>query len=79
MSTITPSDAALALLRLHVERDDIRVDDANREAHRELARAVLMIALHSFTEGREARYRFTDEGWDFVTAPSPAGSTAPCR
>ena len=35
MQTTTLSDA-LAVLRLHVERDNIRIDDSNREAHREL-------------------------------------------
>ena len=36
MQTTTLSDTALAVLRLHVERDNIRIDDSNREAHREL-------------------------------------------
>ena len=33
MQTTTLSDAALAVLRLHVQRDNIRIDDSNREAH----------------------------------------------
>jgi len=82
MPTITLSEAALALLRLHVACDDIRVDDANREAHRELARAGLMEALHTFAWGRESRYRFTEAGWNFASAlraPSPAEYAAPRR
>jgi hypothetical protein len=77
MSMITLSEAALAVLRLHVERDDIRIDSSNREAHRELARAGLMEAIHTFAFGRESRYRFTKEGRDTamglsIPVPSPA-------
>jgi hypothetical protein len=51
--TITLSDAALALLKLHMEREgDIRVDNANRELYRELAGAGLMLAGYSFRDGR---------------------------
>jgi len=32
MQTVTLSEAALAMLRLHVEQDNIRIDDSNREA-----------------------------------------------
>jgi hypothetical protein len=40
MQTIAISEAALTLFRLHVERHgQIDVDDSNREAYRELARA----------------------------------------
>lgn len=82
MPTITLSAEALALLRRHVERDNIRVEDSNREAHRELARAGLMEAVHTFAWGRESRYRFTEEGWRFASglsspAPSPEGSALP--
>ena len=31
MQTITLSEAALAMLRLHVEQDNIRIDDSNRD------------------------------------------------
>jgi hypothetical protein len=41
------SAAALALLRHHVATNDNRVDHENREAYRELARAGLMIPLHT--------------------------------
>lgn len=59
------SDSALNQLRLHVDRQGkVRVDNSNREAYRELACAGLMIAGHSFTEGREAFYVFTDAGWE---------------
>ena len=62
------SQEALALLMLHVEQGEWPVDDANREAHRELARAGLMVAVHTFSGGREPFYRFTREGWDFACA-----------
>ena len=58
------SEAAIALLRLHVEHEGIRVDQENREAHRELARAGMMSPVSSFIAGEEAFYRFTKEGWD---------------
>ena len=77
MPMITLSDAALALLRLHVEwRGQIDADDSNREAYRELARTGLMIVGHSFTGGRESLYRLTKEGYDFVNAPSHGISAA---
>jgi hypothetical protein len=60
---ITLSADALALLRLHVTQDGIMVDDANREAHRELARAGIMFPLSAFARGPESHYRFTEEGW----------------
>ena len=37
MQTTMLSDAALALLRLHVERNNIRIDDSNREAQESCA------------------------------------------
>jgi hypothetical protein len=86
--TITVSDAALALLRLHLERNgEIRVDDSNRELYRELARAGLMLAGHSFRDGREAFYVFTKEGWArrrewldrTPTAPLPSEAALPRR
>ena len=65
MQAITLSVEAIALLKLHVERKgETDVDDTNRDVYRELARAGLMTPLHSFTRGREALYRITDEGWD---------------
>jgi hypothetical protein len=84
--TITLSPDALALLKLHLERKgDIRVDDANRELYRELAGAGLMLAGHSFRDGREAFYVFTKEGWarrwewlnTLPSGPSPSGSASP--
>jgi hypothetical protein len=73
--TITLTADALALFRLHLERNgDIPVDDSTREPYRELARAGLMVAGHSFTRGREAYYKLTDAGWErrfeFIS-PSP--------
>lgn len=48
------SAEALALLRRHVEQDGIRVDDANREAHRELAAAGIMYPVSTFARGPDA-------------------------
>jgi hypothetical protein len=45
----------------------ILVDDENREAYRELARAGLMMPLHT-PLGRETAYRMTQEGVDFSGA-----------
>ena len=63
------SEEAWNLLRLHAQCDTIRVDDSNREAHRELADAGLMVAMSTFIGGREARYRFTEKGWKLANAP----------
>lgn len=68
MQTETLSEAALALLMFHVEHGELPVDDTNLAAHRELARAGLMVAVHTFSGGREQFYRFTREGWDFACA-----------
>jgi len=68
MSTITLSEAALALLRRHGGQAELPVNDSNRELHRELARAGLMVAVHTFSGGREQFYRFTREGWNFARA-----------
>jgi hypothetical protein len=82
METFTLSEAALAVLKLHIVRDNIRIDDSNREAHRELERAGLMEPVHTFALGRESRYRLTREGrimadGDANRVPSPAESPLP--
>ena len=84
MPTIALSDAALALLRLHAERQGgIPVDDSTREPYRELARAGLMIVGHSFTGGRESFYALTEAGKKLATvlgrlpAPSHSESASP--
>jgi hypothetical protein len=64
MRTVILSQAAQAQMRLHMEQDGIRVDDANREAYRELARAGIMYPVSTFARGPEAYFRFTPEGWD---------------
>ncbi len=61
MSTITLSDAALALLRSAFELGRAEVTDETREGYRELARAGLMFPLHTFSGGRESGYRLTDD------------------
>ena len=65
MPTVALSPAALALFRLHVERQgQIAVDDSTREAYRELARAGLMRAGSTFRDGAESIYVLTREGFD---------------
>jgi hypothetical protein len=64
MPTITLSEAALALFRLHVEQDGIRVDETNLEAHRELAVAGIMYPVSTFARGAEAYFRLTSMGWE---------------
>jgi hypothetical protein len=58
------SESALAQMRLHMEESGIRVDDSNREAYRELARAGIMYPVSTFARGPEAYFRFTDDGWE---------------
>ena len=76
------SKQALALFRQHIERrGDIMVDDSNRKAYRELARAGLMVAGNSFAAGQESVYRVAKLGFErkagllAATSPSP-GSAA---
>jgi hypothetical protein len=64
------SDQAVALLRAHLTAIGLRnrgssgeVTDQTREAYRELARAGLMGACHTFVGGRESIYRLTDEAY----------------
>jgi hypothetical protein len=64
VQTIQLSEAALDLLRRHLAQDGVMVDDENREAHRELARAGIMYPLSGFASGPESHYRFTQEGWN---------------
>ena len=65
MPTITLSEAAQSLFRLHVERKgQITVDDSTRERYRELARAGLMRAGSTFRDGEESIYRLTSEGFE---------------
>ncbi len=85
MQTVTLSEAAVALLRLHLERDErIAVDDSNRLLCRELAAEGLLTVGHSFTLGREAFYVPTRLGRNlgevlarFPNAPSPSESVSP--
>ncbi len=72
METLILSEPALDLLRENMTGQQILVTDENREAYRELARAGLMIPLHTFAHGRESAYRITQEGVDY--AASLAGS-----
>ena len=59
------SQAALALFRLHVERQgNIPVDDSTREPYRELARHGLMMAGSTFRDGPESVYVLTRMGFE---------------
>jgi hypothetical protein len=75
------SDAALALLKRHGDRDDVRVDDSNRGAHRELETAGLVVLSRPFVG--EPKYLLSKTGWklvevlDHINGPSPARSAAP--
>jgi hypothetical protein len=65
MQTMTLSEAALALFRLHVERHgDVDVDDRTRPIYRELARAGVMRAVSTYAGGPESAYRVTREGFE---------------
>ena len=65
METTTLSEAALALLRLHlVQHGQVGVDATNRELYRELERAGVMAVGHSFSGGRDSIYRLTKEGFE---------------
>jgi hypothetical protein len=65
MPANTLSAAALALFRLHVERQgQIAVDDTTREPYRELARAGLMRAGSTFRDGAESVYVLTRDGFE---------------
>jgi hypothetical protein len=85
MPVIALSDAAVALLRLQLERDErIAVDGSNRLLCRELAAEGLLTVGHSFTLGREAFYVPTRLGRNlgevlarFPSAPSPSESASP--
>jgi hypothetical protein len=71
MPTIALSEAARALLRIHLSGGSLQVGAINpdslpgltleqtRAAYRELADAGLVEPLHSFAHGRDARYRLT--------------------
>ena len=63
METTTLSEAAVALFRLHVERNgSIEVDDSNREPYREMERAGLVLPGRPFTG--EPRYHLTRQGFE---------------
>ncbi len=65
MLTLTLSDEALALFRLHIERHgDVNVDDTTRPVYRELARAGVMRAVSTYAGGPESAYRLTQEGFE---------------
>ena len=75
MQTVELSNAALAVLRFRVEGGSREVNDSNREAYRELARAGIMYPLSGFIGGPECLFRWTDSGWErrfeLVDRPKP--------
>jgi len=85
MQTVTLSEAALTLFRLHLERRRTMDVDANRETYRELARAGLMVAGNSFAGGDESVYHVTKLGFErkaellSLTLPSPGTNGEPRR
>jgi hypothetical protein len=64
MKSVTLSESALALFRLHVERRGQVDVEPNRETYRELERAGLMACRHTFRDGRDSLYRLTKEGFE---------------
>ena len=74
MSTITLSEDALALLKPAWSRERVDVTPENRELYRELARAGLMIPLHTMTGGDESAYRLTEAGVSLFASSRPASS-----
>lgn len=63
--TVRVSEAALALLRLHLERHgQVKVDDATRPLYRELAGAGVMVAVSTYAGGPESAYRMTRLGFE---------------
>jgi hypothetical protein len=78
------SNEAIALLQTCLETRRVVVTPENREVYRELARAEIMFPVSGFVNGEEAVYRFSDDGWQWVTGPcgpfsSLADSPAPVR
>ncbi len=64
MRTVTLSEAALALLRSRIAGGSRQVDDSNRQAYRERARAGIMYPVSGFISGPEYLFRWTDDGWE---------------
>jgi len=65
------SDQAIALVHAHLAAvglanggTSVELTDETREAYRELARAGLMGACHTFVGGPESLYRLTEEACD---------------
>ncbi len=64
MQTVTLSEAALTLFRLHLElRRTVNVD-ANREAYRELERAGLVVVGSGYAGGQDCLYHVTKLGFE---------------
>lgn len=75
------SKSAGLLLHQRLEGQRVEVTDETRDAYRELARAGLMVPLHTFAHGSESHYRITEEGWSYreKLLKAPAGALWPRR
>ncbi len=87
MSTITLSEDALSLLKLHLAGHTLHMKGPNPgslpgrsteetlTAYRELVAAGLMHPVSGFAHGPEAHFRLSDEGWErrerWITATAP--------
>ena len=76
MASVTALSAqAQTLLRRRLDRERVDVTEETRPLYRELAAAGLMYPVSGFTNGPEANFRFTEEGWSLRPAAAPpAGS-----
>jgi hypothetical protein len=71
------SETALSLLSLHLSGERVEVTDETRDAYRELAKAGLMIPLHTFTGGNESAYRLTEAAVSFFASRRALSAEAP--
>ena len=76
MQTVQLSEPAVALFRLHVERQGgIAVDDSTREPYRELEEAGLVLLSRPFTGPRT--YVLTKIGWKMIEVLARMEANAP--
>ena len=65
MQSVPLSAEAVALFRHHVaEQGHLEVNNSRRPLYRELARAGLMIAAHTFAGADESLYKLTKLGFE---------------
>ena len=73
------SETALSLMRLRLSGQRVEVTDETRDAYRELAKAGLMIPLHTFTGGDESAYRLTEAGVNYFSSRPALLAESPSR